>query len=44
MPRHVYFWDALPKSAVGKVPKQLVKDELKRRGLAQPVEVDHAQH
>ena len=36
LPKHVYFWDALPKSAVGKVPKQLVKDELRRRGLVLP--------
>ena len=45
MPKHVYFWDALPKSAYGKVPKQLVKDELRRRGLVSPAqEGTHAQH
>jgi len=33
LPRKVVFWDALPKSAYGKVPKRLVKDELERRGV-----------
>lgn len=31
LPRRVLFWDALPKSGYGKVPKQLVRDELTRR-------------
>lgn len=43
IPKHVYFWDSLPKSAVGKVPKPLVKDELLRRGLVQPVDPRLAQ-
>lgn len=33
LPRQVVFWDALPKSGYGKVPKQMVKDELRRRGI-----------
>jgi fatty-acyl-CoA synthase len=33
LPRHVFFWDALPKSGYGKVPKRLVRDALNARGL-----------
>lgn len=33
MPKRVVFWETLPKSGYGKVPKRLVKDELERRGL-----------
>ncbi|WP_222105841.1 AMP-binding enzyme [Paraburkholderia sp. BCC1886] len=33
MPRRVLYWDALPKSGYGKVPKRMVLDELKRREL-----------
>ncbi len=33
MPKRFFFWDALPKSGYGKVPKRLVKDELAARGL-----------
>ena len=33
LPKRVFFWDALPKSGYGKVPKTLVKEELRRRGL-----------
>jgi fatty-acyl-CoA synthase len=33
MPKRVFFWDALPKSGYGKVPKLLVKAELERRGV-----------
>lgn len=32
LPKRVYFWDALPKSGYGKVPKPMVREELKRRG------------
>jgi fatty-acyl-CoA synthase len=32
MPKRFVFWDALPKSGYGKVPKRLVKDELLVRG------------
>ncbi|KRE02736.1 acyl-CoA synthetase [Bosea sp. Root670] len=32
MPKRFLFWEALPKSGYGKVPKRLVKDELERRG------------
>ncbi len=35
-PRRFFFWDALPKSGYGKVPKRLVRDELERRGLLGP--------
>ncbi|RRD59034.1 acyl-CoA synthetase [Comamonadaceae bacterium OH2545_COT-014] len=35
MPKHIYFWEALPQSGYGKVPKRLVRDELARRGLPQ---------
>lgn len=47
LPKHVYFWDALPKSGYGKVPKRLVKDELARRGVAVELDVmagSHAAH
>ena len=38
-PRHVVFWDALPKSGYGKVPKHLIRTELFSRGdLAPPKE------
>ena len=33
MPKRFFFWDALPKSGYGKVPKRLVRDELEARGL-----------
>jgi fatty-acyl-CoA synthase len=37
LPRRVVFWDALPKSGYGKVPKRLVRDELFSRGdLSRP--------
>jgi fatty-acyl-CoA synthase len=36
LPKRVFFWDALPKSGYGKVPKQLLKEELRRRGLFVP--------
>lgn len=32
MPKRFLFWEALPKSGYGKVPKRLVKDELEKRG------------
>ena len=31
-PRRVFFWDELPKSGYGKVPKHLIRDELYARG------------
>ena len=37
MPKRFFFWDALPKSGYGKVPKRLIKDELKARGLLDDV-------
>ena len=33
LPRRVVFWDALPKSAYGKITKKAVRDELAARGL-----------
>ena len=35
MPRRFFFFDALPKSGYGKVPKRLVRDELEARGLVE---------
>jgi fatty-acyl-CoA synthase len=32
LPRRFVFWDALPKSGYGKIPKRLVRDELVKRG------------
>ena len=33
MPKRFFFWDALPRSGYGKVPKRMVRDELEARGL-----------
>jgi fatty-acyl-CoA synthase len=33
MPKRFYFWEALPKSGYGKIPKRLVREELEARGL-----------
>jgi fatty-acyl-CoA synthase len=33
LPKRFFFWEALPKSGYGKVPKRLVRDELESRGL-----------
>ncbi len=33
MPKRFFFWDSLPKSGYGKIPKRLIKDELEARGL-----------
>ncbi|MNW21032.1 acyl-CoA synthetase [compost metagenome] len=44
LPKRVFFWEALPKSGYGKVPKNLVKDELSRRGLLTASGDLHAQH
>lgn len=33
MPKRFFFWDALPKSGYGKIPKRMVKDEIVARGL-----------
>ena len=33
MPKRFFFWEVLPKSGYGKVPKRLIKDELEARGL-----------
>jgi fatty-acyl-CoA synthase len=44
LPKRVFFWDALPKSGYGKVPKKLVKEELARRGLLTASGELRAQH
>jgi fatty-acyl-CoA synthase len=36
LPKRIVFWDALPKSGYGKIPKRLIKDELFARGIAGP--------
>ncbi len=36
LPKRFFFWDALPKSGYGKVPKRMVRDELAARGLIEP--------
>ena len=33
MPKRFFFFEELPKSGYGKVPKRLVRDELQKRGL-----------
>jgi fatty-acyl-CoA synthase len=33
MPKRFVFWEALPKSGYGKIPKRMVRDELEARGL-----------
>jgi fatty-acyl-CoA synthase len=33
MPKRFFFFEALPKSGYGKIPKRLVRDELEARGL-----------
>ncbi|MFG1204447.1 acyl-CoA synthetase [Xanthobacter aminoxidans] len=33
LPRRVHFWDALPKSAYGKITKKMVREALAERGL-----------
>jgi fatty-acyl-CoA synthase len=37
MPKRFFFWDALPRSGYGKVPKRLIRDELEARGLSDVV-------
>ena len=32
IPRRVFFWDALPKSGYGKVPKHVIRRQLFERG------------
>jgi fatty-acyl-CoA synthase len=33
LPRRVFFWTEIPRSGYGKVPKELVRQELRARGL-----------
>ena len=44
LPKRVFFWEALPKSGYGKIPKTLVKEELRRRGLLTSSGELNAQH
>lgn len=37
MPKRFFFWETLPKSGYGKVPKRLVRDELEARGLLEVI-------
>ena len=34
LPRRFVMWDALPKSAYGKITKKMIREELERQGLA----------
>ena len=36
LPRRVFFWDELPKSAYGKITKKIVREELQMRGCLEP--------
>lgn len=38
LPKRVFFWDALPKSAYGKITKKTIRVELETRGYLHPVE------
>src|SRR5438309_1651600 len=40
MPKRFFFWEALPKSGYGKIPKRLVRDELEARGLLDLIKED----
>ena len=42
MPKRFFFWEALPKSGYGKIPKRLVRDELEARGLLDLIKEDAA--
>ena len=43
IPKRFFFWEELPKSGYGKVPKRLIRDELKARGLLDSVAQDRVQ-
>ena len=32
LPKSVVFWDAMPKSAYGKITKKMIREELEKRG------------
>lgn len=38
LPKAVVFWDAMPKSAYGKIAKKMIREELERRGEMQAFE------
>jgi fatty-acyl-CoA synthase len=44
LPKRIFFWTELPKSGYGKVPKALVRDELRQRGLLTATGELNAQH
>lgn len=44
MPKRFVFWDALPKSAYGKITKKLIREELDRRGLSQDPPADPSEN
>jgi acyl-CoA synthetase (AMP-forming)/AMP-acid ligase II len=37
-PKRVFFWDALPKSAYGKITKRTIREELEAKGCLQPID------
>lgn len=44
MPHRFLFWDALPKSGYGKVPKRLIREKLKDLDLPKPVAKEGTRH
>lgn len=44
MPHRFLFWDALPKSGYGKVPKRLIREKLKELDLLKPVAKEGTRH
>jgi acyl-CoA synthetase (AMP-forming)/AMP-acid ligase II len=38
LPKRVFFWDALPKSAYGKITKKTIREELEAKGCLRPVD------
>lgn len=38
LPKRFFFWEALPKSGYGKIPKRLVRDELEALGLLEGID------
>ena len=42
-PRRVIFWETLPTSGYGKVPKHLIRQQLYERGDIEPVIAGHIQ-
>ena len=42
MPRRFVLWEALPKSAYGKITKKMIREELEARGLIESPPCPHA--